>query len=455
MIYLSHCKVVELYTLRTMALPKVLVVLPTKFDRHEGSLIDGKEYEMHYLEISEEAKETILSVDYVNHLRKPGTITSYMDRAVEYVKDQGINGVIAGHDLASIVGASVSERCGLPGPSAESMFLCFHKYYSRKAERPRLWFDYILLDSSSNKEEWRRKVQYPCFVKTPFLQGADGSFCVRSEEEMENSLTNLRQYTAPYFAVFKELFEACIDVQKYPLAVQNVVVVEELVENADLHTIDGWFDDKGKYSLYIPGDEVYYSERKHTPFAWIVPSRLSVEMLKKVSDFCQEVGRKFDMRNTFCSIEIWRRGSHMELLEVNGRLTYTLTYLYREMWPACIVHRSAAQLACGTPDKVVNPTFDNKIGGQFLVFTYGEGMATEFLNFAYLREECKSDGAISHNGPGAEILARENTNIKQSASSGKLIVRFGMYDTNYEDLVIKAKALIDKAILKPELSPVL
>lgn len=57
---------------------------------------------------------------------------------------------------------------------------------------------------------------------------------------MEMSLASLGEYTASYFAVYKELFEACIDVQKYPLAVQNMVVVEELVESADLHTIDPW-----------------------------------------------------------------------------------------------------------------------------------------------------------------------------------------------------------------------
>ena len=114
-----------------MAVPKVLVVLPTKFDRHEGSLIDAKEFEVHYLEVSEEAKDTVLSADYISYLRDPGAITSYM--VVEYVKDER-----ALHDLASIVAARVSERCGLPGPSAESMFLCFHKYYSRRAENSRL-----------------------------------------------------------------------------------------------------------------------------------------------------------------------------------------------------------------------------------------------------------------------------------------------------------------------------
>ena len=74
---------------------------------------------------------------------------------MEYAKDKGITGIIAEHDLTSIVAAVVSECCGLPGPSAESMFLCFQKYYSRRTEESKLWFDYILLDSSSNKEEWR------------------------------------------------------------------------------------------------------------------------------------------------------------------------------------------------------------------------------------------------------------------------------------------------------------
>ena len=50
-----------------MAMFKALVVLPSKSDRHEGSLIsDGKEYEINYLELSEEAMKTVLSEDYVS-----------------------------------------------------------------------------------------------------------------------------------------------------------------------------------------------------------------------------------------------------------------------------------------------------------------------------------------------------------------------------------------------------
>lgn len=440
-----------------MVMYKALVVLPSKSDRHEGSLIDdGNEYELHFLEVNEEAKETILSEDYVSYLREPGTITSYIDRAVEYVKEHAITGVIAGHDLASIVAAAVSERCGLPGPSAESMFLCFHKYYSRRAEESKLWFDYILLDSSSNKGEWRQKVRYPCFIKTPFLFAANGCFCVRNEEEMETSLASLQTYTAPYFAVYKELFEACIDVEKYPLAVQNIVVVEELVENAHLYTIDGWFDTEGTYSLYVSGDTVYYTKRKQSPLAWIVPSRISGQLLKEVTDFCQEIGQRFKLRSTFTSIEIWRRGSRMDLVEVNGRFTYSFTYLYRAMWPDYVMYKAVVQLSCGVSEKIVQPPLgDGKVGGLFNVFTYGEGVASEYLDFKYLREDCKRDGAITHSGPGADVLVHKDTVIVQSASVGKLLVRFAMHDANYDQLITKAEAVIGKMLLKPELSPVL
>lgn len=146
----------------------------------------------------------------------------------------------------------------------------------------------------------------------------------------------------------------------------------------------------------------------------------------------------------------------MDLVEVNGRFTYSFTYLYRAMWPACVMYKAVVQLACGASEKIVQPPLGNgKVGGLFNVFTYGEGVASEFLDFKYLREDCKRDGAITHSGPGAEVLLHEDTIIVQSASVGKLLVKFAMHDADYDQLVSKAEEVIGKMLLKPELSPVL
>ena len=146
----------------------------------------------------------------------------------------------------------------------------------------------------------------------------------------------------------------------------------------------------------------------------------------------------------------------MDLVEVNGRFTYSFTYMYRAMWPACEMYKAVVQLACGASKKIVQPPLgDGKVGGLFNVFTYGEGVAREFLDFRYLKEDCKRDGAITHSGPGMEVLVCEDTIIEQSASVGKLLVRFAMYDADYNTLVSKAKAVIGKMLLKPDLSPVI
>ena len=59
------------------------------------------------------------------------------------------------------------------------------------------------------------------------------------------------------------------------------------------------------------------------------------------------------------------------------------------------MYKSVVQLACGASEKIVQPPLDDrKVGGMFNVFTYGEGVASEFLDFKYLREDCKRGGAI-------------------------------------------------------------
>lgn len=51
--------------------------------------------------------------EYAKFLAQPGFLTSCVDRAVRYVKENAITAVVFGHDLSSIVASVV---CQITGP---------------------------------------------------------------------------------------------------------------------------------------------------------------------------------------------------------------------------------------------------------------------------------------------------------------------------------------------------
>ena len=238
---------------------RILVVLPgpIKVDCSEAETFDRKEYEIHLLHPSEHEKAD-LTLDYGTYLARPGFLTSYVDRAVDYVKANGISAIMFSHDMASVVASVICQRTGLKWPSLESTFCSLHKYYSRKTENSPLWFDYIGIDDP--KEEWKKKVRYPCILKAPFLMACWGMSRIDNESEMEKALVALGTLVAPFLTGYQEFFSKYLDLTKYPLAVENIAVVEEVVERCDQYCIEAWVDDSGKFTLYNTMEEIMGSK---------------------------------------------------------------------------------------------------------------------------------------------------------------------------------------------------
>ena len=128
------------------------------------------------------------------------------------------------------------------------MNIGLHKYYSRKRENGKLWFDYVHMDEPSS--EWKAKRLYPCFLKAPFLESSSEVCCVKNKAEMEAAVANLNKLVAPFFTGYCKFFKRYLDLEKFPLAVENIVVVEELVELSDFI---GWLDYNGSFTPFTSG----------------------------------------------------------------------------------------------------------------------------------------------------------------------------------------------------------
>ena len=231
---------------------KVLNILPTAFDHAEATLLDPKEHDVHFLYALEDVVDKEMTcLEYSKYSAKPDFFISYVERGVRYAKKHGITAIMFSHDMASVVASVICAQTGLPGPSLECTFVCLNKYYSRKKENGKLWFDYINMDKPSS--EWRGKIRFPCFLKAPFLAESAGHCCVKNEAELEVAVAKLNRLVAPYFASYREFFKRYLDLEKFPLAVENIAAVEELVDSSLQYNFDGWLDSNGKFTMFTSG----------------------------------------------------------------------------------------------------------------------------------------------------------------------------------------------------------
>ena len=433
---------------------RILVILPNECDQEESTKLDPSKYEVHLLYPFDDTKE-VTTDTYGTYMAQPGFLILYVDKAVEYVKKNDITAIMFCHDLASIIASVVCERTGLTGPTLESTFCSLHKYYSRKTEECRLWYDYIHLDDPN--KEWKAKVRYPCFLKAPCLVNCMGSSCIRSEMQMEVALKGLSKLVAPYVQGYSEFFAKYLDLGKYPLAVENIAIVEELVETGDQYCIEGWIDEGGEFHGYSSEHEIFNSKRRETPFSYVVPTfSLSKDELQRLVQMTEEVGKKFGLRNTFFDIEVWKHGDDFTLIEVNSRITYTMSPLYTETWGVS-VYRAAVYLACGEFEKVKTEALPSlmyiegeKICGQFLIYTYGEGKGKDYVNFDYVHHKAFQDGAFRYGGPGMRIFVNEDSPVKPLSSSGFLLCDFYLSDYSSKRLLRRAKNIVTNVLVCPQ-----
>ncbi len=156
------------------ATKNVMIVLP--IPRDKTALEDIKEgYRFYWME-----DENFL---YPSQRPKPEfDMIQYTERCSEYVKKNNIQAVLYSHDLANYVAGVLCERHNLPGPTLESMFLCNHKYYSRRAEVNPIWSDYIDLDTGA----WgNQEPRFPCYIKPVILTRTRLQYTSHTPEELE------------------------------------------------------------------------------------------------------------------------------------------------------------------------------------------------------------------------------------------------------------------------------
>jgi hypothetical protein len=428
---------------------KILVILPNVNDRAEARKLDSSKYEVHFLHATDHYQATF---EYTEFLAQPSFLISCVDRAVRYVKENAITAIMFGHDLSSIVASVVCQITGLRGPSLISTFVCLHKYYSRKACEDNLWMDYINLDDPV--EIWRNKMKYPCFLKPPFLTQSKGMSVIRNEPELVAAIAKVRSLVAPFFQAYRELFQKYLDLDQFPLAVQNIMIVEELIESLEEFALEGWVDNQGNFFALQSSSVVLSPKKRETILGYVMPMFSETEgTALKMAAFVQEVVTRFCIRNTCINVDIWKCNEGFLLVEVNCRCVSIASQCEKKVLGAS-AYEIAVHVACGdfVALEKIQPrlTYEDglPITGIFRVYTWGEGKADKIFNLNYARNGSIQDGTFNNAGPGAVLLVSENSQIKQLSSGGYLLAYFMVVENNLGGLFARVKLIVDKLLFR-------
>lgn len=414
----------------------VLVVLPTDRDREE--LDDPPErYDIHWLDDEAFAYPTPdPSFDMV----------AYTERCSEYVQDADIDGVVYSHDIANVIAGELCDRHDLPGPGLESMFLTNHKYYSRRHQPDPIWFDYIDLETG----EWgSRDPEFPCYVKPPMLTMSLLQHRTDSAEKLDEALDVIRRETPALSDAFHEFFAAYLDTDGYPLATEDIVVVEEPLEEWTQHCVEGWVDSDGEVHVWALSDQNYCPGEHFVVDNYSTPSQLPVELQEELIDIAVETVRGHGVEHGFWNVEIWCQDDRKTVTEINGRAASVWDSLYRGTFGSSI-YDAMLYLSCNDDERVQEEAPDvergaaERVGGQFHVTTLGEGRADDFLDFEVARSIEETD---------VEIFVDEDEEIEQTRTSGVWLARFHLFGPDHETICERANELRAEMLERPDLSP--
>ncbi|MBI3304417.1 MAG: ATP-grasp domain-containing protein [Deltaproteobacteria bacterium] len=399
---------------------EVFITCPSQRDRNALARISG--YNCHLLDAKLNPRTPSPELD----------LLEYIDQCREYIRTHHIDAVFYSRDVADLVAAALGEEFGFRGPSVESVFLCLHKYYSRRCEPAPIRCDYIDLHDGHPSV-----TTYPCYLKPPWLNLGILGFKLNSPADLQRALAIARRDYGAWSPLYYPFFRRYIDQQKYPLATRDIMLVEEFVDGPQV-TVEGWVYEKQAHIWAITDTNTYPSTRVIDNFS--LPSRHPAHIQAQLARRAKEAIGNVGLDNGFFNIEFWCHDDSVTLTEINGRAATCFYNLYRNCLRAC-VYEAGLALACGR-----NPTIDTArtdvVGGQFNFITFGEDRAEHLLDFARARMI-----------PQLTLYISEGDWVKQVSEFGIVLAQIDLFGRSYEEIRAEAERLRRLLLKQPESSP--
>lgn len=398
---------------------EVFVTCPSQRDRKALAHIQG--YHFHLLDAKLNPRTPSPELD----------ILEYLAQCREYVRTHHIDAVFYSRDVADLVAAALCEEFGFPGPSIESVFLCLHKYYSRRCEPSPIRCAYIDLYDDNPPV-----AQYPCYLKPPWLNLGILGFKLDSPADLRRALMIARQEYPAWSPLYYPFFRQYVDLKKYPLAVRDIMLVEEFIEGKQV-TVEGWVYQNQVYLWAITDTNTYEGTRVIDNFS--LPTRQPPHIQERLAWHTAEAIHNIGLNNGFFNIEFWCHEDSVTLTEMNGRAASCFYNLYRHCLEAC-VYEAGLELACGR-NPSVRPALNGTVGGQFNFVTFAEDWAENLIDF----EKARSI-------PGLTLYVSEGDWVRPVSEFGFVLAQIDLLGRGYEEIHEEANRLRRMLLKQPDAS---
>lgn len=384
---------------------EVLVVCPDDYDRAMFANMDG--FEFHFLPPAPSHWHPDPAFDSI----------ACLDHALDYARRHPCDGVLSTHDLGDLIAAIVAREVGLPGPAPESVFLALHKFYGRRREAAPIRCAAFPLHGPVPE------IVYPAFLKPPWLKLGLLSYKLRNRSDLEAALANARREYPAWARQYYPLFERAVEVKHYPLAVEDIVLVEEFVEGRQA-TVEGWVHN-GQTGIWAIADTNPYAGSQAID-NFSLPSRLPEDVQEAMKKHAEEAVRRIGFDNGFFNVEMWETANGIVTTEINGRAAVCFNGLY-ELALGRSIFPDVARLACGIKPQPFGPPAPSRVSGQFNLTTFSEGEAGALLDYR-----------AAENVAGLSFLRSSSEHVRAISQFGVVLAQLEIAGGSYEEISAQA-----------------
>jgi hypothetical protein len=380
----------------------------------------------------------------VNYITENKNDIEYIEKSVKKCieNNMDIDGVFIKYDIEAIITTAILGiyNLNIKIPSFESIFLSHHKYYSRIKELNPINFSYIDIFDYN----WEKKIiSYPFYLKPTDLQISIHQYVINNKKEMENVLKILRSELPKLDKEYKYIYHKYLDINKYPLAIKYIVIIEEIINDNFQINWEGYSDDQGNIHTFSFTDEIFADKNKYIFSDFIMKSKQSKENLKIIEKTCFNYLKNINFKNGFTNIELWVNNNDIKIIECNPRCAYPYYYQYLISYNIDL-YNSVINISMGKKLKhIPNSSNFNMYSTSTVIATKLNGKINTLINFEEINKLDKKKYIISQL---IDNLDFEIVNNFQN--NGRIIMRIHYGENTYSEIIKNSYNLKKNILIK-------
>ncbi len=283
----------------------ILVLLPTERDKRELGLLKTK-YGYNFLYYGQNPRNSLKEFD----------AQSFINSALDFLKNRQISAVIATHDYpAAIIGSIIAEKLGLPAPLTEKILVCQHKYYCRQYQKiyvPEAYVDSKIINP------FKRAVapfDFPFFIKPVKSFLSIMATEINDKTQYEEYILKARKHVADFSIPLNDILKNYCS-YKYDA---NHLIAEKLICGKQV-TLEAYSYNKEACTIGIT-DSIMHKNKisfKRFDYPGVLKKDIKSRMSQIAANFIKNIG--FD--NGILNIEFFYspESNSIKIIEINPRM---------------------------------------------------------------------------------------------------------------------------------------